>query len=145
VLAEGISIVFLATPPDVSMELAPALLAAGVKVVDLSGAFRLRTPAAYSAWYKEPHTQPDLLAEAADGLPEFCREPIPAARLVAEHRVPTPAMTAYRFAESRREIFNFGQERSARSRMQPVLSSFPSCGAKAASPLTWAVAATYCS
>jgi N-acetyl-gamma-glutamyl-phosphate reductase len=81
--AEGISIVFLATPPEVSMELAPALLAAGVRVIDLSGAFRLRTPAAYATWYKEPHTQPELLAEAAYGLPEFCRERIPAARLVA--------------------------------------------------------------
>jgi len=97
VLAEGISIVFLATPPDVSMELAPALLAAGVKVVDLSGAFRLRTPAAYTAWYKEPHTQPDLLAEAAYGLPEFCRERIPAARLVANPGCyPTAANLAIR-------------------------------------------------
>src|ERR1017187_6448727 len=74
VLAERISIVFLATPPQVSMELAPALLAAGAKVIDLSGAFRLRTPAAYAAWYNSPHTQPELLAEAAYGLPEFCRD-----------------------------------------------------------------------
>jgi len=97
VRAEGISIVFLATPPDVSMELAPALLAAGAKVVDLSGAFRLRTPAAYSAWYKEPHTQPELLAEAAYGLPEFCRERIPAARLVANPGCyPTAANLALR-------------------------------------------------
>jgi N-acetyl-gamma-glutamyl-phosphate reductase len=97
VLAEGISIVFLATPPEVSMELAPALLAAGAKVVDLSGAFRLRTPAAYSAWYKEPHTQPALLAEAAYGLPEFCREHIPAARLVANPGCyPTAANLALR-------------------------------------------------
>src|SRR6478609_5644238 len=43
VRAEGISVVFLATPADVSMELAPAMLGAGAKVVDLSGAFRLRT------------------------------------------------------------------------------------------------------
>jgi N-acetyl-gamma-glutamyl-phosphate reductase len=97
VVAEGISIVFLATPPEVSMELAPALLAAGVRVVDLSGAFRLRTPAAYSAWYKEPHTQPELLAEAAYGLPEFCRERIPAARLVANPGCyPTAANLAIR-------------------------------------------------
>src|SRR5580658_1790029 len=97
VLAEGISIVFLATPPNVSMELAPALLASGVKVVDLSGAFRLRTPAAYSAWYREPHTQPELLAEAAYGLPEFCRERIPAARLVANPGCyPTAANLAIR-------------------------------------------------
>src|ERR1035441_2997186 len=97
VLAEGISIVFLATPPEVSMELAPAMLAAGAKVVDLSGAFRLRTPAAYSAWYKQPHTQPELLAEAAYGLPEFCRERIPAARLVANPGCyPTAANLAIR-------------------------------------------------
>ena len=97
VAAEGISIVFLATPPDVSMELAPALLAAGVKVIDLSGAFRLGTPAAYTAWYKEPHTQPELLAEAAYGLPEFCRERIPAARLVANPGCyPTAANLAIR-------------------------------------------------
>src|SRR5215470_11308071 len=43
VRAEGLVAVFLATPADVSMELAPAMLDAGAKVVDLSGAFRLRT------------------------------------------------------------------------------------------------------
>src|SRR5436309_2639025 len=68
----GLALVFLATPPDVSMELAPVMLDAGARVVDLSGAFRLRTPENYLAWYKEPHTQPDLLAEAVYGLPEFC-------------------------------------------------------------------------
>ena len=79
------------------MDLAPALLAAGARVVDLSGAFRLRTPAAYSAWYKSPHTHPDLLAEAAYGLPEFCRERIPAARLVANPGCyPTAANLALR-------------------------------------------------
>ena len=97
VRAEGISIVFLATPPEVSMELAPALLAAGARVIDLSGAFRLRTPAAYATWYKEPHTQPDLLAEAAYGLPEFCRDRIPSARLVANPGCyPTAANLAIR-------------------------------------------------
>jgi N-acetyl-gamma-glutamyl-phosphate reductase len=83
VKAEGISLVFLATPADVSMELAPAMLAAGAKVVDLSGAFRFPDAATYSRWYKEKHTAPDLLAEAVYGLPEFCRERIPGARLIA--------------------------------------------------------------
>jgi N-acetyl-gamma-glutamyl-phosphate reductase len=97
VAGEGVAIVFLATPPVVSMELAPALLAAGAKVVDLSGAFRLGTPAAYSAWYKEPHTQPELLTEAVYGLPEFGRERIPAARLVANPGCyPTAANLAIR-------------------------------------------------
>src|SRR4051812_16270017 len=70
---QQLALVLLATPPEVSMELAPAMLAAGARVVDLSGAFRLRTAENYAAWYKEPHTQPELLAEAVYGLPEFCR------------------------------------------------------------------------
>jgi N-acetyl-gamma-glutamyl-phosphate reductase len=94
---EGIDLVFLATAADVSMELAPAMLSAGTRVVDLSGAFRLRTPENYTAWYKEPHTQPALLAEAVYGLPEFCRERIPAARLVANPGCyPTAANLALR-------------------------------------------------
>jgi len=83
VRSHALQLVFLATPPEVSMELAPRMLDAGAKVVDLSGAFRLRTAERYTAWYKQPHTQPALLAEAAYGLPEFCRDRIPGARLVA--------------------------------------------------------------
>jgi len=94
---EGIAVVFLATPPEVSMELAAAMLAVGIRVVDLSGAFRLKTPENYKAWYKEAHTQPALLAEAAYGLPEFCRDRIPAARLVANPGCyPTAANLAIR-------------------------------------------------
>jgi N-acetyl-gamma-glutamyl-phosphate reductase len=97
VRAEGIAVVFLATPAEVSMELAPAMLGAGAKVVDLSGAFRLRTPERYAAWYKEPHTEPGLLAEAAYGLPEYCRERIGPARLVANPGCyPTAANLAIR-------------------------------------------------
>lgn len=83
VRAERLAVVFLATPASVSMELAPAMLEAGARVVDLSGAFRLSDPAAYERWYKEKHTAPDLLKEAVYGLPEFCRERIRGARLIA--------------------------------------------------------------
>ncbi len=83
VRAEGLAVVFLATPPEVSMELAPALLDAGAKVIDLSGAFRLRDAATYSHWYKQEHTAPQLLPEAVYGLPEFCRQRIRTARLIA--------------------------------------------------------------
>jgi N-acetyl-gamma-glutamyl-phosphate reductase len=79
----GVGVVFLATPADVSLELVPMMLEAGAKVVDLSGAFRLRTVENYTRWYKEPHTQPELLAEAAYGLPELCRARIRPARLVS--------------------------------------------------------------
>jgi len=78
-----VAVVFLATPPSVSMELAPAMLQAGARVIDLSGAFRLGDRTTYKRWYKEEHTAPGLFAEAVYGLPEFCRERIPGARLVA--------------------------------------------------------------
>jgi N-acetyl-gamma-glutamyl-phosphate reductase len=97
VRGEAVALVFLATPPEVSMELAPAMLGAGARVVDLSGAFRLLTPENYAAWYKAPHTQPALLAEAVYGLPEFYRQRIPAARLVANPGCyPTAANLAIR-------------------------------------------------
>ena len=79
----GLAVVFLATPAEVSIELAPALLKAGAKVIDLSGAFRLGTVDNYRRWYKEPHDQPELLAQAVYGLPEFYRSQIPGARLVS--------------------------------------------------------------
>ncbi len=51
------------------MDLTPKFLAAGAVVVDLSGAFRLRTPERYKEWYKEDHTASELFAEAVYGLP----------------------------------------------------------------------------
>jgi N-acetyl-gamma-glutamyl-phosphate reductase len=92
-----LAVVFLATPPEVSMELAGQMLDAGTRVVDLSGAFRLRTPENYTAWYHEAHTRPDLLAEAVYGLPEFCRNRVRSARLVANPGCyPTAANLAIR-------------------------------------------------
>jgi N-acetyl-gamma-glutamyl-phosphate reductase len=94
---EGLAAVLLATPADVAMELAPAMLEAGAKVIDLSAAFRLGTVETYNRWYKEPHTQPTLLAEAVYGLPEFCRSAIPKARLIANPGCyPTAANLALR-------------------------------------------------
>ena len=81
--AEGLAVVFLATPAEVSLEHTLPLLETGAKVIDLSGAFRLGTVENYKRWYKEPHNHPALLAEAAYGLPEFCRSRIPGARLVS--------------------------------------------------------------
>jgi N-acetyl-gamma-glutamyl-phosphate reductase len=85
-LAEGAQadaeIVFLATPAEVSAELAPKLLARGARVVDLSGAFRLEHPALYPEWYGFVHPAPALLAEARYGLPELARAKLPGAQLV---------------------------------------------------------------
>ncbi|MBK9968146.1 MAG: N-acetyl-gamma-glutamyl-phosphate reductase [Holophagales bacterium] len=73
----------LATPNEVSAELAPRLLEAGVRVIDVSGAFRLRDAALYPAWYGFAHPAPELLGEAVYGLTEWCGEELAGARLVA--------------------------------------------------------------
>lgn len=79
--------VLLATPAEASLSLAPALLEAGVgRVIDLSGAFRLRDPAAFRAAYGLEPASPALLAEAVYGLPELLADgaaALRAARLVA--------------------------------------------------------------
>lgn len=73
--------VFTAVPHQTAMAMVPKLLAAGLRVVDLSADFRFRDPKVYEAWY-QPHTVPELLAEAVYGLPELHRERIASARLV---------------------------------------------------------------
>lgn len=97
VKAHGIKAVFLATPPEVSMDLTPSLLDAGAVVVDLSGAFRLRTAETYKRWYKEEHTAAALHETAVYGLPEFYREKIRGAKLVSNPGCyPTAANLAIR-------------------------------------------------
>jgi N-acetyl-gamma-glutamyl-phosphate reductase len=83
VASSGASVAFLATPHEVSIELAPQLLAAGLRVVDLSGAFRFREPETFAAWYKLPAPARELLEQAVYGLPELYAEALPSARLVA--------------------------------------------------------------
>ncbi len=93
----GISLVCLATPHEVSLELVPIALDAGAKVIDLSGAFRLRTVDKYERWYGMSHNRPDLLAEAVYGLPEYFRAVTKVARLVSNPGCyPTAANLAIR-------------------------------------------------
>jgi N-acetyl-gamma-glutamyl-phosphate reductase len=95
--AAGLELIFLATPPEVSMELAPALLDRGVRVVDLSGAFRLGTAERYQRWYKESHTAQAWLEPAVYGLPEVNRADVPAARRLSNPGCyPTAANLAIR-------------------------------------------------
>jgi len=74
---------FLATPHEVSAELAPALLQTGMRVIDLSGAFRFRDAATFTSWYKLPAPPAEWLNEAAYGIPELYSKEIARARLVA--------------------------------------------------------------
>jgi N-acetyl-gamma-glutamyl-phosphate reductase len=96
----GLDLVILGTPDEVSLELAPSLVAAGTRVVDLSGAFRLRS-ADFADWYGRPHLAPDHAldgsAPATYGLTEHHRDAVRAARLVANPGCyPTATLLALR-------------------------------------------------
>lgn len=60
-------VVFLATPAEVSLQLAPLIIARGHKVIDLSGAFRLKTND-YKKWYGFNHTENKALVGSHYGL-----------------------------------------------------------------------------
>lgn len=93
-LATETDAVFMTLPDRVAAEVGPALVARGVRVFDLSGAFRLRDRAQRRRWY--PAT-PDLDAPAVYGLTEHYRAALPEARLVAcPGCYPTAAVLALR-------------------------------------------------
>lgn len=82
-IAKAAEIAFLGVPHTAALKLAPALLAAGLTVIDASADYRLKDPEVYEAWYGVPHTSSHLLASAVYGLPELSREGLAGASLVA--------------------------------------------------------------
>src|SRR6185436_9705024 len=62
---------------------AKAYLDAGVRVVDLSADFRLKSASLYEKWYKIKHPYPALLKSAVYGLPEVYREKIKNSKFIA--------------------------------------------------------------
>lgn len=83
IVASGAKYAFLALPHGLAAEFALPLLERGVRVIDLSADFRLRDAEIYREFYAHEHPAPDLLARAVYGLPEFYRDEIAAADLVA--------------------------------------------------------------
>jgi N-acetyl-gamma-glutamyl-phosphate reductase len=83
VRALGLDAIYLATPHELSHEAAPALVAMGIVVLDLSAAFRLSDRAVFEKNYGFAHAHAALLAEAVYGLAEFHADAIARARLVA--------------------------------------------------------------
>jgi LysW-gamma-L-alpha-aminoadipyl-6-phosphate/LysW-L-glutamyl-5-phosphate reductase len=82
--AQGMDVVLLGLPHTVTAEKVPELAAVpGVKVVDMSGDFRLKSVESYERWYKHRHPCPERLADFVYGLPELNREAIRTARFVA--------------------------------------------------------------
>jgi len=80
---KDLDLVFVATPHGVAMKEAPVLLDAGVKVIDMSGDYRLHDVNAYKKWYGHDHTDAKNLKDAVYGLPELFRKDIKKANIVA--------------------------------------------------------------
>ena len=81
--AKGCDVALLALPHKVTAAKVPELIAAGVKIIDMSGDFRLRDAAAYEKFYGAKHPHPELLGTFVYGLPELNREAIKKAKYVA--------------------------------------------------------------
>jgi N-acetyl-gamma-glutamyl-phosphate reductase len=79
----GCDAVFFATPNGTAMTMAPKLIEAGVRIVDLAADFRLKRVAEWEDWYGIPHACPEYLEQAVYGLTEVNRDAIREARLVA--------------------------------------------------------------
>jgi LysW-gamma-L-alpha-aminoadipyl-6-phosphate/LysW-L-glutamyl-5-phosphate reductase len=82
-LRKNCELIFTATPHGGSVNLVPKLIEAGLKVIDMSADFRLKNPVDYETYYGFKHSRPEMLKEAAYGLPELHREEIKKANLVA--------------------------------------------------------------
>ena len=82
-IVSGCDVVFLAVPNEVSLEIVPKILQNDVRVIDLSGVFRLKDVNLFKKFYQLSHTSPNLLKEAVFGLPEYFKEKIERAHLIA--------------------------------------------------------------
>ncbi|WP_019415223.1 N-acetyl-gamma-glutamyl-phosphate reductase [Paenisporosarcina sp. TG20] len=82
-LADGVEAVFFATPAGVSKEYIPQLIEKGIKCIDLSGDFRLKSPAVYEQWYMKTSASQEYLDKAVYGLSELNRNAIEGADLIA--------------------------------------------------------------
>ncbi|MFW6055262.1 MAG: N-acetyl-gamma-glutamyl-phosphate reductase [Thermodesulfobacteriota bacterium] len=82
-IAKKCSLVFLAVPHGTAMDMAATLCQKGLKVVDLSADFRIRSRETYEKWYAQDHSCPHLLGEAVYGLVELYQEEIRQTKLVA--------------------------------------------------------------
>jgi N-acetyl-gamma-glutamyl-phosphate reductase len=82
-VARGVDVVLLGLPHRVSATQVPELVETGVRIVDLSGDFRLRNASTYERYYGGPHPAPALLGTFVYGLPELHRDRIRQAKWVA--------------------------------------------------------------
>ncbi|MBM3290941.1 MAG: N-acetyl-gamma-glutamyl-phosphate reductase, partial [Candidatus Hydrogenedentes bacterium] len=81
-LAKKCDAVIVGVPGGHSIAIVSELRAAGARVLDLGGDFRLKDPAKFEKYYKETHRAPHLLAESVYGLAPVYREKLKTAQLV---------------------------------------------------------------
>jgi N-acetyl-gamma-glutamyl-phosphate reductase len=95
VVADRCDAVFLGLPAGKSSEIVPALLARGLRVIDLGGDFRLDDAAVHEQWYKKPAPDRSLQARAVYGLSELWREEVQQATFITNPGCyPTSAVLA---------------------------------------------------
>lgn len=82
-LAESCDVILCAMPHGIAAQHIDEALVGRVKIIDLSGDFRLKNPSEYDEWYHAPHLRPSMLAGAVFGLPERRRSEIAKASLLA--------------------------------------------------------------
>ncbi|KHE72674.1 N-acetyl-gamma-glutamyl-phosphate reductase [Halobacillus sp. BBL2006] len=82
-MKEELDVIFLATPAGVSSNLSPKLIGGHAKVIDLSGDLRLKDSTTYEKWYKKESAPVTLLEQTTYGLPEWNKEAIEQASIIA--------------------------------------------------------------
>lgn len=82
-VASGVDVVLLGLPHTVSSTIVGEIADLDVRIIDLSGDFRLRDVAVYNAHYHTEHPHPELIEQFVYGLPELNRDRIKEARWVA--------------------------------------------------------------
>ncbi len=82
-MARDCDVVFFATPHGVAMAHTPALVAQGVKVIDLGADFRLQSLDEFEQWYGMAHTCPGILKDSVYGLTEVTRAKVATAKVIA--------------------------------------------------------------
>ena len=94
-MGDSVDVAFSALPQVASAEAVAPLVRGGLKVIDISADFRLKSAEEYRQWYGAEHPAPDLLEESVYGLTELYRPDLHSARLVANPGCyPTSAILA---------------------------------------------------
>ncbi|MER7754706.1 N-acetyl-gamma-glutamyl-phosphate reductase [Kitasatospora sp. NPDC097643] len=82
-VADKVDVLFLATPAPVSAQLAELLADKVPAIVDLSGAFRIRTPELHDRWYPKVKRRTDLADRFVYGVPELIKDQLADAELIS--------------------------------------------------------------